>query len=179
MNYKNTSMYVQKQMNNLMKSFRNFARAYIDDVMIFNNSLKKHLNHLNKIFQLFDNCNITFKTKKIYLKYSFIFFFDQKIDSLRLTTIDDKLKTITFLFFPKTLKALKTYLSLIDYFKNYIFYYVQKAEFLQKRKTMLLKKKSVQKSFKKTFNLKTNIKEFISKKIKTFNQLQIDFNRFS
>ena len=67
MNYKNTEIYVQRQMNNLMKSFRKFVKVYIDDVIIFNNTLKKHLGHFHQVFQLFDHVNITFKTKKIYL----------------------------------------------------------------------------------------------------------------
>ena len=96
---------MHRQMNNLMKSYRDFVRVYTDNIMIFNNSLKKHLNHLNKIFQLFDNYKITFKTKKIYLRYLFIFLIDQKVDSLRLTTFENKLKAIISLFFFKTLKV--------------------------------------------------------------------------
>ena len=60
---------------------------------------------------------------------------------------------------------------MIDYLRNYIFYYAQKSEPLQRKKILLLKKKFVQKSFKKFFNFKTILKIFIFEKIDVFNQI--------
>ena len=46
MNWKNSSVYVQREMNEILRNC-SFAKIYIDDVIIFSNTLKKHLNHFN------------------------------------------------------------------------------------------------------------------------------------
>jgi transposase-like protein len=52
----------------------NFARVYVDNVIIYSSSLKKHLRYLNEIFSLFKRINIVIKSSKIFLNYSIIAF---------------------------------------------------------------------------------------------------------
>ncbi len=87
---------------------------YIDDVIVFNKTLKEHLNHLTQLFALFQHLNITLKAKKTYLRYSSIFLLRQKIDSLNLIIAEDKLKIIVNLSFSRILKNLKRYLEVIE-----------------------------------------------------------------
>ncbi len=100
-------------MNNLLRKY-SFAKAYIDDVIVFSKTLNDHFEHLEKIFVLFQKMNITLKIVKTYLEYLTITLLDQKVDSLDLFTIKNKLKTIAKMSFFKTLKDLKTYLNAID-----------------------------------------------------------------
>ncbi len=97
-------------MNNILREY-SYAKAYIDDVIVFSKILEDHLDHLNKVFALFQKMNITLEAIKTYLEYLTIALLDQKIDSLELFTIENKLKAITKMFFLKTLKNLKTYLN--------------------------------------------------------------------
>ena len=46
MGYKNSPAYVQRQIDRILRCFRSFTRAYVDDVVIFSRSLEEHLNHL-------------------------------------------------------------------------------------------------------------------------------------
>ena len=62
--YRNSSVYVQRQINLMLKSFKEFARAYVNDVVIFFNFLKKYLRHLIQIFQLFEEMNVIIKVSK-------------------------------------------------------------------------------------------------------------------
>jgi hypothetical protein len=176
MSHRNTKAYVQREMNNILREY-SWIKAYIDDVIVFNKTLKDHLEHLNQLFALFEKLNITLKTKKTYLEYLSISLLKQKIDSLDLIIAENKLKTIVKLSFLKTLKKLKKYLDMIEWLKDYVVYYAQKAESLQKRKTNLLKKDSVKKKSRKSFNLKTLVKNSSSIEINVYNQLQSDFNR--
>ncbi len=97
-------------MNNLLRKY-SFAKAYIDDVIVFSKTLNDHLEHFEKIFVLFQKMNITLKIVKIYLEYFIIVLLDQKVDNLELFTIENKLKTIAKMFFLKILKNLETYLD--------------------------------------------------------------------
>ncbi len=176
MNHRNTKAYVQREMNNILRKY-SWIKAYIDDVIIFNKTSKDHLEHLNQLFALFEKLNITLKTKKTYLEYFSISLLKQKIDSLELITAENKLKTIVKLSFLKTLKKLKKYLDMIEWLRDYVVYYAQKAESLQKRKTNLLKKNSVKKKSRKSFNLKTLMKNSSLIEINVYNQLQSNFSR--
>jgi hypothetical protein len=139
MRHRNTNAYVQREINNILWEY-SWIKTYIDDVIVFSKSLKKHFDHLSQLFALFQELNITLKAKKTYLEYFNISLLKQKIDSLDLITVENKLKTIVKLSFSKTLKDLERYLEIIDWLRDYVTCYAQKVESLQKPKTDLLKK---------------------------------------
>jgi hypothetical protein len=176
MKHRNTNAYVQREMNNILREY-SWVKTYIDDVIVFSKFLEKHLDHLSQLFALFQELNITLKAKKTYLEYLSISLLRQKIDSLDLITAENKLKAIVKLSFLKTLKDLKKYLEMIEWLRDYVVYYAQKAESLQKRKTNLLKEDSVKRKSRKSFNLKTLVKNSSSTEINVYNQLQSDFSR--
>ena len=66
MNFKKSSFYVQQKINNLLRAFRIFARAYINDIVMFNHTLKKYLIHLNQIFRFYEFYDINFFFKKFF-----------------------------------------------------------------------------------------------------------------
>ena len=70
--YRNSSTYVQKMINKIFRSYRHFYRVYIDDIVIFFTSLKKHLAHLRFIFSTFEKMNIYLSSRKSFLDYSFV-----------------------------------------------------------------------------------------------------------
>jgi hypothetical protein len=176
MKHHNASVYVQREMNNILREY-SWVKTYIDDVIVFNKTLKKHFENLNQFFVLFDKLNITLKTKKTHFEYLSILLLRQKIDNLKLITTKNKLKVIVKLFFLKTFKNLKTYLKMIDWLKDHVAYYASKVESLQDRKTNLLKKDSVKKKSRKSFNFKTLIENLSLVELNAYNQLQFDFSR--
>ena len=50
MNYQNSSAYIQQMIDWLLHPHHGFTHVYIDDIVIFSSSLKKHVWHLCKIF---------------------------------------------------------------------------------------------------------------------------------
>ena len=57
MGFKDNPAYVQRQIDGLLKPLK-FARAYVDDVVIFSQTLKEHAEHFNQIFGFFNEMNI-------------------------------------------------------------------------------------------------------------------------
>ena len=100
-------------MDGILKNY-SYARAYIDDVIVFSSSFEEHLRHLSSIFAFFQQWNITLKTSKTYFGYFSISLLNQKIDSFDLATTKKKLKIITKLFFSASLKALKKYIEMTE-----------------------------------------------------------------
>jgi len=112
MGFKNSPSYVQRQIDKLLRPY-SFARAYIDDVVIASKTLSEHIQHLHTVFELFTKVGISIKPSKAFLGYPSVRLLGQHVDSLGLATADEKLQAISQLKFPKTLKELETYLSLI------------------------------------------------------------------
>ena len=138
MGFKNSPAYVQRQIDRVLRPFRNFARAYVDDVVIFSRSLQEHHLHLSKVFSLFQSNGISVNPAKAFLGYPSVHLLGQKVNSFGLSTADDKLEAISQLNFPRTLSQLETYLGMTGWLRNYVPNYAAITKPLQDRKTLLL-----------------------------------------
>jgi hypothetical protein len=56
----------------ILRPHRQFARYYIDDIVIFSKIFEEYIKYLNTIFELFNRIGITLKNSKIYLDYPLI-----------------------------------------------------------------------------------------------------------
>ena len=173
MNYKNSSIYVQRQINRLLRTFREFARAYVDDIVIFSHIKKEHKFHLRRVFIVLIENNIFIKVVKVFFDYSSISLLNQKVDSFDLITFEKKLKTISKFRFSRTLRQLEIYLSLIDWMRNYVSYYVDIFKSLQNRKIELLRHDSTIDSVRRFYSIKIRLKDSIELEITFFEILQI------
>ena len=172
MRYKNFSIYVQRQIDKLLRVYQKFVKTYVDDIVIFSRTLKKHLSHFRQIFEKLINVNVSIKLIKTFIDYSSVQLLNQKIDFFELSISEKKLRTIAKLQFSRTLRQLKTYLNLINWMRKYVSFYADVFKFLQKRKTILLKSTSKKNNARKTFANRIKIENRTSKKIISYKMLQ-------
>lgn len=154
MRYRNFSIYVQKQIDRILRSF-NFARAYIDDIVISFEIFENHLLHFREIFQVLIENNFFINSRKLFLNYSSINLLNQHVTFSKLFTDEKKLKTVVNFSFSKTLRQLEIYLNLTQWLRQYIEKYTNKFISLQHKKTMLLRS-----------TLKLDKKKFYTSKVK-------------
>ena len=114
MGYKNSPVYVQRQIDRLLRRLRKFARAYVDDIVMFSHTKAEHEAHLRDVFSVLTNNNVFIKLTKAFLGYFSVSLLKQKMNSLGLATAENKLKAIAKLHFPRTLRQLKSYLGMTD-----------------------------------------------------------------
>ena len=114
MKFKNTSSYVQREIDNIFREFKEFCRVYIDDIIIFSKTLNEHIEHFHKIFELFDRLHISLSSTKSFLEYLTIQFLNLKVDAFDLFTLKEKLKTIASLKFFTTLQNFEIYLRFTE-----------------------------------------------------------------
>ena len=131
MNFKNSLSYVQRQIDNMLCSHRQYVRAYVNDIMIYNKILKKHVQHLHIMFDLLNFKKMMLSFKKSFLSYSIVILLKQKIDVFNFIVVVDKIAAIQKLNFFYILTNLKLYLRFTKYFCDYFSYYAQKANVLQ------------------------------------------------
>jgi len=180
MRFKNSLSYVQRQTDKILRSHRVYAKVYMNDIVIFSHTLEKHLKHLHAIFSLFRRLHVCLAPMKSFLEYSFVFLLEQKIDDFELTTSTKKLVVISSFRFPQSFKKLETYIELIEYLRNYVSYYAQMAESLQKRKTAL--SREVSKGLdnaRKTKTSRISLVNSTKKKLNVFQLLQKQFRKLS
>jgi hypothetical protein len=126
-------------MDKLLKDF-DYCRAFIDDIVIYSDSIADHIKHLNAIFKLFTSKGLSISPKKSHIGYPSVELLGFRVDAFGLSTTRDRMEAFQKLEFPTQLKALETYLGATGFLRHLIPYYAQLAEPLQNRKTALLAK---------------------------------------
>ena len=104
MKYKNSSIYVQKQINRILRKHRNYVRAYVDDIIIFFKSFQKHVIHLIEVFDILNANNIIIKFEKAFLNYFTMQLLRQKINFFEFAIAKNKLRIISKLRFLRNLQ---------------------------------------------------------------------------
>ncbi|KAI0996230.1 hypothetical protein K3495_g11949, partial [Podosphaera aphanis] len=137
MGFRNSPAYVQRIIDTILRNERDFARSYIDDIVIFSKTFDDHMNHLKAVFQKLKAHRIHLSPKKCFLSYPSVALLGQKVDALGLSSATDKLEAIRNLRFPRTLKQLEYYLGLTSWLRQYIHNYAQISAPLQSRKVRL------------------------------------------
>ena len=139
MKYKNNFVYVQRQIDRLLRKYRCYTRVYVNDIIIFFKTIEKYAIYLRVVFKMFQINNIFIKLIKTFFNYFSIALFEQKINFFDLSTSIDKLKIIAKIQFSKIFRFLKIYFELIEYFREYVFFYVDVFKSFQIKKIELFK----------------------------------------
>jgi len=141
MGFKNAPAYAQRQIDKILREAgcKDFAKAYIDDIVIFSKTSGEHLQHLQQVFNTMRERRLTLAGTKTYLGFPSIALLGQHVDGLGLATAEDKIAAISSLVFPTSLRELEVYLGMTGWLRHFIPYYAQLAEPLQIQKTTSLK----------------------------------------
>ena len=86
MGFKGSPLYVQRQTDNILRPVRDFARAFIDDIIIFSHSLEEHVDHLRQVFQILKDKRIDLSPTKLFIGYPSIKLLGQRVDALGMST---------------------------------------------------------------------------------------------
>jgi len=178
MGYRNSSAYIQRMINRVLQRQRAYARAYVDNIVIFSNTLEEHLKHLHNVFVTLKRMRICLAPEKSFLTYPFIQLLGQWVDVLGLATLKDKLVAIAGLCFSISLSQLEKYLGLTGYLRQYIPKYAAIVKPLQLRKTFLnqgLRAKEAKGNARKRQAITTRLNEPTSKELNAFHHLQTLF----
>ena len=173
--YRNSFVYVQRQIDRILRFCRHFARAYIDDIVILFKFMNEHISHLKYIFKFMLKNNISINFVKTFLDFSSVMLLKQHVNFLNLFTDKEKIKTVANFIFSKILSNLETYFNFIDWFRDYIENYVRKLKSFSKKKTYLLKSSSKSDNAKKVYASKTKFTKSITEKLNAFNEIQRHF----
>ncbi|GFW45275.1 hypothetical protein TNCV_4733831 [Trichonephila clavipes] len=117
---KNASATFQREMNKALSCYREFSRAYIDDIAIFSKNWEEHLLHLDTILTKLSELNFTVNLKKCAFGKTQIKYLGHIIGSGKHEPDPEKTAVINNLPVPKTKKELRSVLGLCNYYREYI-----------------------------------------------------------
>jgi Reverse transcriptase (RNA-dependent DNA polymerase)/RNase H-like domain found in reverse transcriptase len=131
--------HMQRFMDKLLEKHKEYAKSYIDDVVIFSDDFLSHLQHLRAVFSEFSKAGLTLAPDKCYVGYHSLKVLGHIVDRFGLSTMEDKVSAIASMRFPDYLHELELFIGLSGYYRHFIARYAAIIEPLQRLKTQLLK----------------------------------------
>lgn len=172
MGHTNSVQYVQWRIDLLLKDCRSFARAYIDDVVVFSKILEEHKAHLHTVLSIFKRARICMNPTKSYIGFPSVRLLGQVVSAFGMTTAPEKTEAIAAWTFPKNLAKLESWLGATGWLRFYIPRYATIVKPLQDRKTLLARPGPVKGGPRKRFSARTDLKTPTSAELHAFKTIQ-------
>ena len=95
MGYKCSVQHNQHLFNQMFKNLLwHTVCVYIDDIFIYSNSFKEHVQDLDEVMQILSNKGFTLKAKKAFIGYQSIKVLGHQVDHLRLSSMAEKMEAL-------------------------------------------------------------------------------------
>lgn len=94
--------------------------VYIDDVIVFGNSLDEHLRNLNTVLKLLNDANLKVQLDKSEFLHSEIEFLGYVITSDGIRPNQNKIKVINDYPEPRNIKELRGFLGMVGYYRRFV-----------------------------------------------------------
>ncbi|RVW44493.1 Retrovirus-related Pol polyprotein from transposon 17.6 [Vitis vinifera] len=116
-----------------------FVVVYLDDIVIYSNTLKEHVEHLRKVFKILRQNELYVKKEKCSFAKEEVSFLGHRIRDGKLMMDNSKVKAIQEWDPPTKVPQLRSFLGLVNYYRRFIKGYSARAapvtDLLKKNKT--------------------------------------------
>ena len=112
--------YFQQLISMVLQDCRDFAMAYLDDIIILSQTPEEHLKHIEIIFQKLKIAGPKLKESKCGFFKSEIHYLGHLISDKGIQPLPEKLDTIRNMPHPQTPKEIKQFLGLTGYYQKFI-----------------------------------------------------------
>jgi transposase InsO family protein len=117
--FKNIPQDFQRIMDRIFRDM-DFVIPYIDDLIIFSDSIESHTQHVTLVLQQLNKYNLRANLEKLQLLYEAIIILGHEISQEGIRVVQEKLERMDFWQPPRNVKMLQRYLGFINYFRNFI-----------------------------------------------------------
>nr|CAH8868540.1 unnamed protein product [Trichobilharzia regenti] len=116
---KNAAQTFQRFMDQVTQGL-DFVFVYIDDVLIASSSTEEHMQHLSLLFQRFEQFGVVINPKKCIFGSPSIEFLGHRITAEGIRPTEDKIETIKNFPEPDSLKKLRRFLGMFNFYRRFI-----------------------------------------------------------
>ena len=118
----------QRMINHVLRDCHGFARAYIDDIVIFSSSWEEHLDHLRKVLNCLQEANLTIKMSKCQFGRSEVHYLGHVIGGGKVKPDPQKLNAVRDYLTPTSKKEVRAFLGLAGYYRRFVSHFTTIAE---------------------------------------------------
>jgi len=125
---KNATATFQRLMNNILRDYLGkFCFVYLDDIVIYSNSIQDHFQHLKQLFAKLEASGLTLNLKKCSMLQKTITYLDHVVSEGGVRTEASKVKAVQDFPVPKNLKEVQRFLGLASWYHRFIFHFSERA----------------------------------------------------
>ncbi len=119
---KNAPIVFQRVISNLLvkHQLNSFAINYIDDIIVYSKTIKDHLRHLQSLFDMVKEEDISLKLSKCQFAQKSVMYLGYIIEENTVKPLNSNTEAIAHLSPPTDLKSLRGFLGKINYYKKFI-----------------------------------------------------------
>jgi hypothetical protein len=139
MGYKNSVAHAQRCGDLMLKDLRNFAKAYIDDFVVYSKLFEGHLQHLDRFFCRMSEMVVTMAPEKAFVGYPSAKLLGQRVDAFGISSTDERIEALRNIVFPRHARDMERYVGAINFLNDRTPYLAQIDEPLTTLKTELLR----------------------------------------
>ncbi|EED18391.1 retrotransposon polyprotein, putative [Talaromyces stipitatus ATCC 10500] len=111
----------QRYINNVISPYlHDFTIAYLDDILIFSNSMEEHVKHVKLVLEQLKTAKLQVKLKKCEFHVQETDFLGHRITQEGIQIEKEKVQAIKDWPQPRNLKELQSFIGLINYYRRYI-----------------------------------------------------------
>lgn len=116
---RNATQTFQRHMDNILRGI-DFAACYIDDLIIFSDTIEAHQNHLEAIFKILSENHLTINSSKCRFGQTEVTYLGYKITSQGYSPPEEKVQAIRDFPRPETVSELRRFLGILNYYRRCI-----------------------------------------------------------
>lgn len=116
---RNASATFQRFINEVLRDL-DFANAFIDDILVASDSEEQHIHHLELLFQRLQEFNLVIKPSKCKFGKHEIEFLGHLVSSHGVAPLKDRVKAIIDFPQPTSLRKLREFLGMINFYRRMI-----------------------------------------------------------
>ena len=110
----------QRMMDKLLDGLGGFARAYIDDLVVFSTSWEEHLQHLRTVLQRLQKVGLTAKPTKCQFGMTECTYLGYVVGGGKVRMEPSKIEAVQSFGVPRTKKEVRSFLGITGYYRKFI-----------------------------------------------------------
>ena len=117
---KNAPAHFQRYVNGMLINHQDYARAYLDDVVVFSDTWEDHLLHLSRVLKEFRIRGLTLKARKCQIGMGTCKFLGHIVGQGKIQPAKAKITAVMEFERPKRKKQIQAFLGLAGYYRKFV-----------------------------------------------------------
>ena len=115
-------------MNDVLAQYLDdFVLVFLDDILVFSNSLEEHAEHLRKVFTELRRHHLFAKASKCEIQTSSVEFLGQWVTPRGMTPTEEKLRAVQEWEAPANVKGVRSFLGFANYYRRFVYKFAEVA----------------------------------------------------